>query len=684
MGVMLALSHETRGAVQAGAAGWLRFVPTPDGSVVRAALLLIAFEPECKEFCFTQSRSGAERDPFHRVHPKILREAAEALVRFARGGPSLLFALADEVPSGLLVPNFGSHPASCRIKGTVPGRDSRFGSMPDLDSSEACELLWDIEEPARNSGAFQLLEAIHARSLLLEPFRLAAAGLEEAFQDPMVKNLFAEGLEAVIRVPDKGDMFSRTVAGGGRDSLSERIHKRLALPLATSMPQELDWAGELMPYQQEGVEAFLQNERLLLADDMGLGKTIQAIAALRILRARGELASCLVVAPASVLRQWRAELDKWAPEMSAIIVRGSRGDRAWQWGMQRDVKMVSYDTLRSEHGNRSPIFRRKWDAVIADETQRAKNRNPTSAALKGLLRARSWALTGTPIENDERELASIMEFIDHDGEGASPRYFPGEALRARHRTLQLRRKKGDVLDDLPPKQIAMVPMELPPRQRSSYDRAERDGIVYLKSLGAEVGIQHVLELIMRLKQICNADPRTGQSCKLADIKERMAQLSAQGHKALVFSQYTSETYGVGAAVACLREFNPLALTGDIPLEDRSAVINRFRNSDRHRALVLSLRVGGLGLNLQEASYVFHLDRWWNPALERQAEDRTHRMGQTVKVNVIKYSCVDTIEERIDKILQRKQKLFDELVDDVSLNLSARLSKDELFGLFGLN
>ena len=680
---MSPLLHEPDGVVQAGVAGWLRFVPTPDGSVVRAALLLISFEPEFKEFSFTQLRIGAEGDPFHRVHPENLREAADSLVRFTRTAPSLLFALADEVPPGFLERSFGSHSAGCRLKGTVPGRNRRFGSTPD--SSEACELLWDTEEPARSTGAFKLLEAIRDQSLLTEPFRLAAAGLEEAFQDPAVENLYAAGLEAVVRVPDEGGMFGRNGAAGSRLSLPERVHKRLALPLAVSMPQELDWAGELMPYQQHGVEAFLQNERLLLADDMGLGKTIQAIAALRILRARGNLASCLVVAPASVLRQWRAELDKWAPEMSAIIVRGSRDDRAWQWRMQRDVKMVSYDTLRSEHDNRSPIFRRKWDVVIADEAQRAKNRKAaTSTALKGLLRARSWALTGTPIENDEDELASIMEFIDHDGEGASPRYFPGEALRSRHRTIQMRRKKGDVLDDLPPKQVAMVPMELSPRQRSSYDRAEREGIVYLQSLGAEVGVQHVLELIMRLKQICNADPKTGQSCKLADIKERMAQLSAQGHKALVFSQYTSETYGVGAAMDYLRDFNPLALTGDISLEDRSAVINRFRNSDRHRVLILSLRVGGLGLNLQEASYVFHLDRWWNPALERQAEDRTHRMGQTVKVNVIKYSCVDTIEERIDKILRHKQKLFDELVDDVSLNLSARLSKDELFGLFGLN
>ncbi len=681
---MSSLLHEPDGVVQDGVAGWLRFVPTPGDSVVRAALLLISFEPEFKEFSFTQLSTGVESDPFRRVHPEFLCELAEVLIRFTRLDPSLLFALAEEVPPGLLERSFGLNPLSCRIKGSVPVEDSRFGSTPR--TSEAFELLWETGKPSRKSGAFKLLKVIHDRSLVMEPFRLAAAGLEEAFQDPTVKNLYVEGLETVVRVPeaDKGGMFGHTVAGGGRITLSERIYRRLALPMAASMPQALDWAGELMPFQQDGVEAFLQNERLLLADDMGLGKTIQAIAALRILHARGELVSCLVVAPASVLRQWRAELDKWAPEMSAIIVRGSRNEREWQWRMQRDVKMVSYETLRSEHGYRSPIFQRKWDVVIADEAQRAKNRNPTSAALKGLLRARSWALTGTPIENDEDELASIMEFIDHDGEGVSPRYFPGAALQARHRTLQLRRKKGDVLDDLPPKQVAMVPMELTPRQRSSYDRAERDGIVYLKSLGTEVGVQHVLELITRLKQICNADARTGQSCKLADIKERMAQLSAQGHKALVFSQYTSETYGVGAALDYLREFNPLALTGDIPLEDRSAVINRFRNSDRHRVLLLSLRVGGLGLNLQEASYVFHLDRWWNPALERQAEDRTHRMGQTVKVNVTKYSCVNTIEERIDEILRQKQALFDQLVDDVTLNLSARLSKDELLGLFGLN
>ena len=128
----------------------------------------------------------------------------------------------------------------------------------------------------------------------------------------------------------------------------------------------------------------------------------------------------------------------------------------------------------------------------------------------------------------------------------------------------------------------------------------------------------------------------------------------------------------------------MSLTGSVPPEERAALIDRFKTGETHMALIISLRAGGLGLNLQEASYVFHLDRWWNPAVERQAEDRTHRLGQTVKVNVIKYTCEDTIEERIERILERKQALFDKLVDDVSLDLSTRMSREELLGLFGLD
>ena len=483
---------------------------------------------------------------------------------------------------------------------------------------------------------------------------------------------------------------TRARRGGedARSSLLRRLRRALAPSLESFLlgpDTALKWPADLMPFQKDGVRALVGSERLLLADDMGLGKTLQAIAAARILCAQRVTDAILVVAPASLLDQWRRELEKWAPELRAIIVRGPTTDRAWQWEAKVHVTLVSYETLRSDFGShkRALVRRRIWDVVIADEAQRIKNRNATSNALKGLQRRRAWALTGTPLENDEEELASILEFVDHTGRASARHYRPGAELRRRHRQLQLRRKKGDVLDDLPPKQVTKVLIPLHVKQKESYDRAEREGIVYLKSLGAEVRVQHVLELITRLKQICNADPETGQSSKLRDIRERLGQLVAQGHRALVFSQYASATFGVGAAASYLQAFNPLAVTGDMRQGERVSTIDRFKTTDAHKALVLSLRVGGVGLNLQEASYVFHLDRWWNPAVEHQAEDRSHRFGQTAKVNVIKYSCAGTIEERIDAILKRKQDLFDQLIDDVSLNLSARLSSEEIFGLFGL-
>ena len=440
-----------------------------------------------------------------------------------------------------------------------------------------------------------------------------------------------------------------------------------------------------MPFQRDGVHALIKMDRLLLSDDMGLGKTVQVAAALRILGVRGAIGSCLVVAPAGLLDQWRRELGRWAPELSAIIVRGGAGDRSWQWKARKDITLVSYDVLRQDAGY-LPSLRTAgsaWDVVVLDEAQRVKNRNDTSEAVKKLPRLRSWALTGTPIENDEDELASIMEFVDHH-DGTPRRYYrPGGLLRQRHRELQLRRKKGDVLHDLPPKLETRLTIPLHRKQRESYDKAEHEGIVYLKSLGAEVRVRHILELITRLKQICNADPMTGASSKLDDIRDRLQVLADQGHKALIFSQYTSDTSGVVAAANHLRAFKPLVLTGGIAPDKRSELIGQFRAGNTHKALIISLRAGGIGLNLQEASYVFHLDRWWNPAVERQAEDRSHRMGQTVKVNMIKYTCENTIEERIDHILRRKQELFDQLVDDVSLDLSTRMNRAELLELFGL-
>ena len=648
---MPASSPSRNDAVHADAVAWLRFDEEEAGGGIRAALFQTSGDGEPTAFCFARIDL---RDPSIRnaENPRnaALSALAGALFRAADPPPPPALALADELPDSL-------------SGGARPLPPMRRVSRAELENAE--------------------------------PFDRAAIALAEAFADPSVQALSSQpGLMSVTSLTSlPGSLASPGVPSADSSApnadprgltLAERLWRALAAPLKDARPGwsvRLEWVGDLMPFQMEGVNALVSSERLLLADDMGLGKTLQTIAAARILKAQRKIASCLVVAPSSLLDQWRREIEKWAPELSAIIIRGSVSDRATWWKARRDVTLVGYETLRSDFDG--PARQRTWDVVVADEAQRIKNRNDTSAALKGLPRRRSWALTGTPIENHEEELASILEFVDYDPGEGSKRYAPGPELMRRHEELQLRRKKSDVLHDLPDKLVSMTPIELGDRQRKSYDKAEEEGRVYLRSLGAEVQVRHILELITRLKQICNADPETGESSKLDDIRDRVELLSAQGHKALVFSQYVTREAGVEAVVNRLREFAPLAITGATPQEERTPIIERFKSRGEHKALVLSLRVGGLGLNLQEASYVFHLDRWWNPAVERQAEDRSHRIGQTVKVNVIKYSCVGTIEERIDRILERKQGLFDQLIDDVSLDLSAQLNREEMFGLFGL-
>ncbi len=685
--------HGVGELARADGVAWLCFVEEGNGGGVRAALFVAS--PGGDPVGFSFARMGPqESSRFAQDAKSVL---AASLFRSCAASPVLLFGAADEISPREFDERLKIALPFCRVR-TAPTAGAGLAANGAGDDVRQ-RMCWTPRAPAPTTEAGAALDRILGGSDPFGPLERAGGALREAFADPRVGTWFGStGLETVVTLSPLLESASMlTTRGAAQDGaglkmeggLAERLWANLAAPVKRPSAEPdavLEWAGELMPFQRDGVRALLSMNRLLLSDDMGLGKTVQTVAALRILKARGEIASCLAVAPAGLLHQWRREIGKWAPELSAIVIRGSADDRAWQWRAAKDVTLVSYDTLRSDATWLSKLRASKgaWDVVVLDEAQRIKNRNDTSATAKNIPRARSWALTGTPVENREEELASIMEFVDHDPEAPPKRYYPGASLRRRHRELQLRRKKGDVLSELPPKLETRLTIPLHRDQRDSYDRAEHEGIVYLKSLGAEVGVRHVLELITRLKQICNLDPRTGASSKLEDIRERLEELTAQGHKALVFSQYASAVSGVEAAARYLCEFDPLVLTGDTPPERRPDIVERFTNEDAHKAMIVSLRAGGVGLNLQRASYVFHLDRWWNPAVERQAEDRAHRIGQTVKVNVIKYACADTIEERIDRILEEKQKLFDQLVDDVSLDLSARMSRGELLGLFGLD
>jgi len=471
-------------------------------------------------------------------------------------------------------------------------------------------------------------------------------------------------------------------------SLAKRLTYLLQPPLESFLGEQaiVEWPHPFFEYQRDGIRALVERDVLLLADDMGLGKTVQAAAALRILFRLRRIESALLVVPASLVLQWRRELRLWAPELRTSTIRGSAAERALQWQYPVHVHLTSYETVRSDFTENvnSPPRRRVWDVVVLDEAQRIKNRDSeTSRVCKRLPRRHAWALTGTPLENQIDDLASICEFLQpwQNGEDL-PRLSAGAELFDRQRSLQLRRKKSEVLTQLPPKTVIEVALGLKGEQRVSYDRAEQEGILRLKGLGEGVRITHVLELITRLKQICNTCPASGESAKLDDISARLETLAAEGHRALIFSQYT-EAHGVREIMNSLERFLPVSYTGALSMAERDHVITVFKENPTRKALVLSLRAGGQGLNLQEASYVFHFDRWWNPAVENQAEDRAHRLGQASPVTVYKYICENTIEERIDGILRGKQALFDQLVDDVSIDLKTHLSAAELFGLFGL-
>ncbi len=504
------------------------------------------------------------------------------------------------------------------------------------------------------------------------------------------------------------------------------------------LPQPPTFLGELRPYQLRGLQWLAYLDRLglgaCLADDMGLGKTIQFIALLLMerlpaptdaqvksatesvdesplagqppptpsLKGRGtDVGPTLIFAPASVIGNWRRELERFAPTLSVMAHHGperKHGEAFVEAAMQHDVVLTGYALA---HRDVEDLKRLTWHRVALDEAQKVKNPSAAaSAAIRAIPARRRVALTGTPIENHLSELWSIMEVLN-PGLLGSPTQFRqrfvipvekmndhrrGHLLREMIRPFVLRRTKSDpeVAVNLPAKMEMRVYTSLTPEQAAMYERITAE---MLSSVENASGIRRrglILAGLTRLKQVCDhpallteskhIDGRSGKSERLTDMLE---EVLGEGEAALVFTQYREMGNLLEELIRKRLDHEPLFLHGGVPVKDRDTMIQEFqRPGTKHRIFILSLRAGGLGLNLTAANHVFHYDRWWNPAVEAQATDRAHRIGQNKIVQVHKFVSIGTVEERIDKLLADKTALAENIVTSGDQWLT-NLSTDDL-------
>ncbi|MFQ5813078.1 MAG: DEAD/DEAH box helicase [Anaerolineae bacterium] len=465
-------------------------------------------------------------------------------------------------------------------------------------------------------------------------------------------------------------------------NLFELLLPVLLPPAKTEFGEELLLPQELYLFQNYGVKWLIDHDDALLADDMGLGKTVQAITAFRILLRQGKALQCLVVCPKSVVSSWRRHFEDWAPELQVVTIRGGKQARNFQWAAyarKAHAILVNYELLRSDaDAARENIF----DVIVADEIQKIKNSTTaTSQAMRKLKAPRRWGLTGTPLENRPEDVVAIFGFIQpglfrHD----ELFYASPHTVRSKIAPYMLRRRKEDVLKDLPSKVKDIRYVELEEIQRRAYDEAERTGRIQLET-GEKVTVQHVFALITRLKQICNFDPETGESAKLEWLKDHLETAVEEESKVLVFSQFVEALTRIKPHV---QSYYPLQYTGELSVSQRDRIVQQFQDDATNRVMLMSLRAGGMGITLTAANYVVHFDSWWNPAVMAQAEDRTHRIGQRKTVFVTTLVAEDTVEERIQRLLEQKRYLFTRVIDDLSdFGLQKVLSEEELFGLFGL-
>lgn len=466
------------------------------------------------------------------------------------------------------------------------------------------------------------------------------------------------------------------------------------------MPQSVQ--ASLRPYQQQGVNwlQFLRAHGLagILADDMGLGKTLQTLVHIQIEKDAGRLLQpALIIAPVSLMGNWQREAVRFCPELRCLVLHGKERHTAADALQQHDVVIAPYSLLQRD---RERWLAQPWHLVVLDEAQNIKNASTHAAQVVSALQARHrLCLSGTPMENHLGEIWSLFHFLMPGFLGSQKRFtevfrHPIEKLgdgtrlaqlRARVTPFMLRRTKALVASDLPPKVETVMRVELAGPQANLYETIrltmEKSVREALDAQGLGKSQLAILDALLKLRQVC-CDPqlvpleaarKVQQSAKLECLMELLPEMLAEGRRILLFSQFTSMLRLIEAELE-KRQLRWVKLTGQS--QNRDALIEQF-TSGQVPLFLISLKAGGVGLNLPQADTVIHYDPWWNPAVENQATDRAHRIGQTQSVWVVKLVAQGTIEERILALQERKAQLADSMYSGASTRREPMFTENDL-------
>lgn len=489
------------------------------------------------------------------------------------------------------------------------------------------------------------------------------------------------------------------------DDVRERKRKMMEYDTIERAPLSSEIKASLRPYQLSGFHWMQTLDELgwggCLADDMGLGKTLQTISFLQYVKEKYPGTTQLVICPTSLIFNWESEIQKFCPSLTFHIHYGSQRVLTEKEYNEFDVILTTYGVVRNDIEHLSQFL---WQYIILDESQSIKNPDArVTKAIRDLRSINRIILSGTPVQNNTSDLFSQFSFLN-PGLLGNREYFnrefavPIDKLGSQQKTLELRkliypftlrRTKEQVAKDLPDKTISVLWCSMEPEQRRLYNHY-REGyrtrlLKKIDDEGIERSGMEVLEALLRLRQICDHPAmvdKSNEECGSVKIDELVREVSenAGNHKVLIFSQFTQmlqlikDNFEKSGITYCY-------LDGKTPMKQRKEEVEKFQEDETIKTFLISLKAGGVGLNLTVADYVYIVDPWWNPAAEQQAIDRAHRIGQTRKVFAYKMICKDSVEERILKLQEKKKMLADDLIQEDS-GFVKNLTKEDVEFLLG--